>query len=82
MSVTRPKAVAKTDQVGSAEPGLALVQCILAGDPPLSPKGGYQHFHIRRWREPTFSTYKRASTHPSQVIHNSHSILIHFKEEK
>ena len=49
---------------------------------PYPPKVGYQRFHIRRWREPTFSTYKRASTHPSQVIHNSHSILIHFKEEK
>ena len=37
---------------------------------PYPLKGGYQRFHVKRWREPTSPSYKRASTHPSQVIHS------------
>ena len=44
---------------------------------PYPLKGGYQCFHIRRWRELTSSTYKRASTHPSQVIPIFHSHTLH-----
>ena len=36
--------------------------------PPYPPKGGYQRFHVKGWREPTYPSYKRTSTHPSHGI--------------
>ena len=83
LSVTRPKAVAKGDKVGLAEPLVRpnldwhQSRCVLAGDSPLSSQRRLLMFSYLRMAGINLSSYKRASTHPSQVI--LHSIHIHIQ---